>query len=44
MELNSKKMERTSRIVYYSISTILCIFLILLSNRIIGDLDSGIHM
>jgi hypothetical protein len=40
MELNSKKLERTSRIVYYSISTILCIFLILLSSRIIGDLDS----
>jgi len=41
MELNSKKLERTSRIVYYSISTVLCIFLILLSNRIIGDLDSA---
>jgi len=40
MELNSKKLERTSRIIYYSISTVLCIFLILLSNRIIGDLDS----
>jgi hypothetical protein len=40
MELNSKKLERTSRIVYYSISTILCIFLILLSSRIIGDLDN----
>ena len=40
MELNSKKLERTSRIVYYSISTILCIFLILLSNRIIVDLDN----
>ena len=40
MELDSKKLERTSRIVYYSISTILCIFLILLSNRIIGDLDN----
>jgi predicted RNA-binding Zn-ribbon protein involved in translation (DUF1610 family) len=40
MELNSKKLERTSRIVYYSISTILCIFLILLSNRIINDLDT----
>ena len=39
MELNSKKLERTSRIIYYSISIILCIFLILLSNRIIGDLD-----
>jgi hypothetical protein len=40
MELNSKKLERTSRMVYYSISTILCLFLILLSNRIINDLDS----
>jgi len=44
MELNSKKLERTSRIVYYSISTILCIFLILLSNRIIGDLDRTTKM
>lgn len=41
MELNSKKLERTSRIVYYSISTILCLFLILLSNRIIDDLDTA---
>jgi hypothetical protein len=40
MELNSKKLERTSRIVYYSISTILCLFLILLSNKIIDDLDT----
>jgi prefoldin subunit 5 len=40
MELNSKKLERTSRLVNYSISTILCVFLILLSNRIIDDLDS----
>ena len=40
MELNSKKLERTSRFVYYSISAILCIFLILLSNRIIGDLNN----
>ena len=40
MELNSKKLERTSRMVNYSISTILCVFLILLSNRIIGDLDN----
>ena len=39
MELNSKKLESTSRIVYYSISLILCLFLILLSNRIIDDLD-----
>lgn len=41
MELNSKKLERTSRIVYYSISIILCFFLILLSNKIIGDLDTA---
>lgn len=40
MELNSKKLERTSRIVYYSVSFILCLFLILLSNRIIDDLDT----
>ena len=40
MELNSKKLERTSRIVYYSISLILCLFLILLSNKIIDDLDT----
>ena len=44
MELNSKKLERTSRMVYYSISTVLCIFLILLSNRIIGDLDRTTKM
>ena len=44
MELNSKKLRRTSRIVYYSISTILCIFLILLSNRIISDLDNTTKM
>jgi predicted RNA-binding Zn-ribbon protein involved in translation (DUF1610 family) len=41
MELNSKKLERTSRIVYYSISVILCFFLIALSNTIIGDLDEA---
>lgn len=41
MELNSKKLETTSRIVYYSISAILCLFLILLSNRIIDDLDTA---
>ncbi len=41
MELNSKKLERTSRIVYYFISIILCLFLILLSNKIIEDLDTA---
>ncbi len=40
MELNSKKLERTSTLVYYSVSTMLCIFLILLSNKIIEDLDT----
>lgn len=41
MELNSKKLERTSRVIYYAISTLLCLFLILLSNKIIDDLDSA---
>lgn len=41
MELNSKKLERTSKIVYNSISLILCLFLILLSNKIIDDLDTA---
>lgn len=40
MELNSKKLERTSRLVSYAVSTILCVFLVLLSNKIIGDLDT----
>ena len=40
MELNSKKLERTSRIVYNAISGILCLFLILLSDNIISDLDT----
>ena len=39
MELNSKKLERTSRLIYFTISTILCFFLVLLSNRIIDDID-----
>ena len=40
MQLNSKKIERISRLVYYTISLVLCWFLILLSSEIIGDLDS----
>lgn len=40
MELNSKKLERTSKLVNYTISFVLCIFLILLSGKIIGDLDA----
>lgn len=41
MEINSKKLERTSKIVYYAISIILCLFLVLLSNKIIDDLDTA---
>lgn len=41
MELNSKKLERTSKLIYYSISAILCLFLILLSNKVIEDLDTA---
>jgi predicted RNA-binding Zn-ribbon protein involved in translation (DUF1610 family) len=41
MEIDNKKLERTSKLVYYSISGILCLFLILLSNRIIDDLDTA---
>jgi predicted RNA-binding Zn-ribbon protein involved in translation (DUF1610 family) len=41
MEFNSKKLESTSRLVYYAISLILCSFLILLSNQFIGDLDTA---
>ncbi len=39
MELNSKKLERTSRLIYFTISTMLCFFLVLLSNRVIDDID-----
>jgi len=40
MELNSKKLERTSKIVFFSISVILSIFLILLTDNIMSDIDS----
>ena len=40
MELNRKKLEKTSRLIYYSISVILCLFLILLCNKIIDDIDN----
>ena len=39
MELNSKKLENTSRIIYYAISIILCFFLTLLADIIIDDLE-----
>ncbi len=41
MEFNSKKLERTSRLVYSTISLAVCFFLILLSNKIIDDLDTA---
>lgn len=40
MDINSKKLEKTSRLIYYSISIILCLFLVLLCNKIIDDIDS----
>ncbi len=43
MEINAKKIERSSKIVNIIISLILCFFLILLSNKIISDLDSTIE-
>lgn len=42
MEINNKKLERTSKIIHYSISGLLCLFLILLSARIIDDLDMAV--
>lgn len=43
MELNSKKLERISKFIYYGISISLCIFLVLLSGNIIDDLDSAVY-
>ncbi len=39
MEINSKKIERTSKIIYFSISVVLCVFLILLTTKFIDDID-----
>lgn len=41
MDINSKKLEKTSRLINYSISVILCLFLILLCNKIIDDIDNA---
>jgi predicted RNA-binding Zn-ribbon protein involved in translation (DUF1610 family) len=41
MDFNSKKLEKTSKLIYYSISVILCLFLILLCNKIIDDIDNA---
>ena len=40
MEISSKKLERSSRIIYFTISLILCLFLILLTNKVIRDIDN----
>ena len=42
MDINDKKLQRTSRLINFSITTMLCIFLILLSNTIMGDLEGTI--
>jgi hypothetical protein len=39
MEFNNKKLEKTSKFVNIIISTVLCGFLILLSGKVIGDVD-----
>lgn len=42
MELNSKKQERTFKFINHTISIVLAVFLILLSNSIIQDLDTAV--
>ena len=44
MDLNNKKLQRTSKLVYFLISLILCVFLALLSGKIIGDLNRAVTM
>ena len=39
MEFNNKKLERTSKFINYVIAIVLCGFLIMLSGRIIDDVD-----
>lgn len=42
MEIDNKKLERSTQWIHYTISAILCLFLILLSNKIISDLDQTV--
>ncbi|MDR2192151.1 MAG: hypothetical protein LBO62_04670 [Endomicrobium sp.] len=42
MDLNSKKLERTSKFLYFLISITLCVFLILLFGKILGDLNYAV--
>ncbi|SDX44456.1 hypothetical protein [Hymenobacter psychrophilus] len=39
MEFNSKKLQQTSKLINTLVSLVLCVFLIGLSEKIIGDLD-----
>jgi hypothetical protein len=39
MEISSKKLARTSKIIYFAISLLLCGFLILLTNKIMSDIE-----
>ena len=39
MKFNNKKLEKTSRLINFIISSVLCGFLILLSSQLIGDVD-----
>ncbi len=38
MEFNNKKLERTSKFIHYTISIVLCLFLIALFGKIISDI------
>lgn len=39
MEFNNKRLEKTSKLINYVIAIVLCVFLILLSARIMDDVD-----
>jgi len=43
MDINDKKLKRTSKIINWLIAIVLGIFLILLSNTIIDDMDSSVE-
>lgn len=42
MDINDKKLKRTSKIINWTIAIVLAIFLILLSDLVIGDLDNTV--
>lgn len=44
MELNDKKLKRTTSLINWTIAIVLAIFLCMLGNNIIEDLDSSIEM